>query len=68
MDFDEEPYAEEKTSLEVNVDIEIKGQLDRETLKTVYSGIMRSDYYSAKIILDIHTSLNQAGVTGLPKP
>ena len=68
MDFDEEPYAEEKTSLEVNVDIEIKGQLDRETLKTVYSGIMRSDYYSAKIILDIHTSLNQVGVTGLPKP
>ena len=68
LDFDEGPYPVEKKSLENNPDIEIKGELDQECLKTIYYGIWKSSFYSPKIVLDIHTSLNQAGITGLRKP
>lgn len=68
LDYDEAPYPEEKKVLENNKDIEVKGQLDRECLKTIYNGILRSEHYPRKIVLDIHTSLNQIGVTGLTKP
>ena len=68
LDFDEWPYSVEKKSLENNPDIEIKGELDQECLKTIYYGIWKSSFYSPKIVLDIHTSLNQAGITGLRKP
>jgi hypothetical protein len=68
LDFDEEPYSREKSILLGNPDIETKGELDRETLKTIYRGILKSRQYSPRVILDIHTSLNQAGITGLQKP
>jgi hypothetical protein len=68
LDFDEGPYPVEKKSLENNPDIEIKGELDQECLKMIYYGIWKSSFYSPKIVLDIHTSLNQAGITGLRKP
>ena len=68
LDYDEEPYAVEKDSLQGNANVETKGKLDREDLKTIYRGILASNHYSSKIILDIHTSLNQIGITGLTKP
>jgi hypothetical protein len=68
LDFDEASYPVEKKSLENNPDIEFKGELDKECLKTIYYGIWKSNYYSPKIVLDIHTSLNQAGITELRKP
>ena len=68
LDFDEEPYPFQKEDLENNPNIEIKGELDRECLKTIYYGIFKSNYYSPKIIIDIHASLNKVGITGLRKP
>jgi len=68
LDFDEEPYQEAKNALETNRDIETKGQLDHESLKAIYRGICTSKYYSKKLLLDIHTSFNQIGITGLKKP
>lgn len=68
LDFDEEPYFEQQGALESNKDIEIRGELDKQTLKLIYEGILRSQFYSPKILLDIHTSLNRIGITGLRKP
>ncbi len=68
LDFDEPPFPEPRESLEANKDIEIKGELDKETMRLIYWGILKSPYYSPKIVLDIHTSLNQIGITGLRKP
>ena len=68
MDFDEPPFAELRESLEVNKDIEIKGELKKETMKLIYEGVLRSPHYSGRIKLDIHASLNRIGITGLRKP
>lgn len=68
LDFDEPSFSESLKSLETNKDIEIKGELDNQTLKSIYNGISVSKYYSPQILLDIHTSLNQIGITGLKKP
>jgi len=51
-----------------NKDIEIRGELNKESMKAIYKGILNSAHYSAKIKLDIHASLNQIGITGLIKP
>ena len=68
LDFDEPPFSEPLGTLESNKDIEIKGELDNQTLKFIYNGIQMSNHYSPKILLDIHTSLNQIGITGLKRP
>lgn len=68
LDYDEEPYPEEKNSLLTNTSIEMKGELDNACLKTIYYGIWKSSYYPPKIVLDIHSSLNQIGIAGLKKP
>jgi hypothetical protein len=68
LDFDEPPYHLEKQFLESQSEIEVKGALDQLTLKTIYQGILISKFYSRKILLDIHTSLNLIGITGLKKP
>jgi len=68
LDFDEPPFTELRESLEKNKDIEIKGQLNKETMKLIYKGILKSPHYSPKIKLDIHVSLNRIGITGLTKP
>jgi len=56
------------SKLEITADIEIKGELDRIIMKRIYSGILKSNLYSKKILLDIHISFNQAGIEGLKKP
>lgn len=68
LDFDERPYFELQGALESNKDIEIMGELDKQTLKSIYEGVLRSQFYSPRILLDIHTSLNRIGITGLRKP
>ena len=68
LDFDEPPFTESRELLETNKDIEIKGELNKETMKLIYKGILKSSHYSGKIKLDIHASLNQVGITGLTKP
>jgi hypothetical protein len=68
LDFDEPPFPESQGSLETNKDIEIRGELNKETMKLIYDGVLKSPHYSPKIRLDIHTSLNQIGITGLRKP
>ena len=68
LDYDEPPYAHYKEQLEENPNVEEKGELDRESLKTIYKGILASYCYSIKMLHDIHSSLNQIGITGLIKP
>ena len=48
--------------------IESKGKLDKDTMKQIYNKILKSKFYSTKVKRDIHTSFNNAGVYGLPKP
>jgi hypothetical protein len=68
LDFDERPYSLPEGTLGSNSDIEIRGELDKQTLKAIYEGILESQFYSPRILLDIHTSLNKIGITGLRKP
>ena len=68
LDYDEEPYSSKKEVLESNPEIEVKGELDQNCMKDIYYGIWKSNYYSPKVVLDIHSSLNQIGITGLRKP
>jgi hypothetical protein len=68
LDFDEPPFPESQGALEANKDIEIRGELNKESMKMIYKGILKSQHYSARIKLDIHASLNRIGITGLMKP
>lgn len=68
LDFDEGYYPFPKEKLENNPDIQTKGELDAITLKTIYNGILQSDFYSLKVLADIHNSFNLVGITGLKKP
>jgi hypothetical protein len=68
LDFDELPFAETQKSLEGNKDIEIKGELNREAMKLIYGGVLKSPYYSGKMKCDIHASLSEIGITGLRRP
>ena len=68
IDFDESPYQIERRQLEGNSLIEVKGVLDEKTLKAVYDGILQSRFYSRRVLMDIHASLNRVGITGLKKP
>jgi hypothetical protein len=68
LDFDERPRSEQEQSLMSNKDIEIKGELDKQTMRSIYDGILSSQFYSTKILRDIHASLNKINITGLRKP
>jgi hypothetical protein len=67
LDFDEEPYAFPKKELESNPDIEYKATLDHRTLRAIYEGIYRSNYYPRQVKMDIRESFNQIGITSLKK-
>ena len=47
--------------------IDLMGTLDKD-MKQIYNKILKSKFYSTKVKRDIHTSFNNAGVYGLPKP
>ncbi len=69
IDFDERPYPLEKSKLSVcQKDIEIRGSIDKNTLRMIYNRFFRSRSMSYKEIVDIHDSFNMAGITGLKKP
>jgi len=68
LDFDEPPHTPRKSSLENNLSIEEKGELDEQTLRMIYNRVCRSRTYSKVILMDIHESFNKAGITGLKKP
>jgi hypothetical protein len=68
LDFDEPPFTESQESLRANKDIEIMGELSKESMKMIYKGILKSSHYSGKIKGDIHASLNLIGITGLIRP
>jgi hypothetical protein len=65
--FNEKPYCCEKTNLN-SADIVKKGKLDPEVLRRLYEGIRSSRHYSKMQLIDIHSSLNMAGLTGIKKP
>ncbi|MEA1947233.1 MAG: hypothetical protein U9N83_08005 [Thermodesulfobacteriota bacterium] len=69
IDFDEKPYGVEETKLNDHQnDIEIKGQLDEQTLRMIYNRICKCKLLSVMVKRDIHNSYNKFGITGLKKP
>jgi len=65
--FNEKPYFCAKPDLD-SIDIVKKGKVDPGCLKKIYEGIRSSRLYSRMQLLDIHSSLNTAGIIGLKKP
>lgn len=49
-------------------DIEFKGNLDVNHIRMIYNKLLQSQNHSYRILLDIHASLNNAGIDGLKKP
>ena len=69
IDFDEKPYTISKEKLnKCKDDISIKGKLDNNTLIMIYNYFFLSNNISLLELHDIHTSYNNAGITGLKKP
>ena len=67
MNPNEPAYSIGESELKVP-DVRIKGNLDEGDLRLIYDGILKSKYYSKKQLMDIHSSLNSIGITGLKKP
>jgi hypothetical protein len=68
LDTDERPHTIGESMLQNNPNIEIKGKLTEQVLRTIYNGLLKSVAYSKEIILDIHRCFNDIGITGLKKP
>ncbi len=68
IDFSIPFFEYQKEDLEKNPQIEIKGELNAEILKVLYSKMRKSAQYSKMVLLDIHSSYNLVGITGLKKP
>ena len=68
LDCDEAPYTTALDRLENEGNIEIAGRLPEQTLRQIYSRLLRSDGYSFAVLCDIYRSFNHAGITGLKKP
>jgi hypothetical protein len=68
IDFDEGLHSYPKKDLTGNTKIQIKGELDAKFLGSIYNGLFLSRFISFRVLMDIHTSLNNVGITGLKKP
>ncbi len=68
IDLFEPPYSFTEEVLTGNTNIEFRGELTEQYLRQIYACVLRSPYFSRKVILDIHRSLNDIGVTGLKLP
>lgn len=69
LDYDDPPYAIKKQDLLNHLaDLEVKGKLNEQTLRMIYNNLLKSDSYSKMVLLDLHNSFNNAGITGLKKP
>jgi hypothetical protein len=69
LDYDEDVYTllEEKL-IEFKANIEIKGTLDKDTMRNIYKQFLRSDVCSLMMLIDLHDSFNRDGITGLKRP
>ena len=69
IDFDEKPYMVSMQDIASNQNnLEIKGVLDQDALRMIYKRICSSDKLSFMEKLDIYSSYNLYGITGLKKP
>ena len=68
LNYDEQYYSIEKSLLVGHKDIEVKGELDHNTMRIIYNKISLSKFYSKKVLQDIHQSLNNISITGLRNP
>ncbi|MDO8723218.1 MAG: hypothetical protein Q7J31_13495 [Syntrophales bacterium] len=69
LDFDDQPYAIEKTRyLSNESDISVKGKLKEDTMRMIYNRFLQAGSCSKMVMLDIHDSFNKAGITALKKP
>lgn len=49
-------------------DIQLMGRLDQDRIRMIYNKLLKSQNCSKIILRDIHSSLNNAGITSLKKP
>jgi hypothetical protein len=69
IDFDERPHVITQTKINDHQnDIEIKGQLDEQTLRMIYNRMCKCKFLSLMEKRDIHDSYNKYGITGLKRP
>lgn len=68
IDFDEGLHSYPKKDLTGNSEIQIKGELDTKILVCIFNKLVLSRFISFQVLMDIHTSLNNIGITGLKKP
>lgn len=68
LDLDEKPHSVPEEKLLNNPNIEIKGELTEQDLRTIYNKLRKSNAYSKAIILDIHRCFNEIGITSLKMP
>ncbi|MRR17781.1 MAG: hypothetical protein EG826_15140 [Deltaproteobacteria bacterium] len=69
IDFDEKPYTIEKDKLlRSQANIIEKGKLNEQTMHMIYKKFLQSGSLSKMEMLDLHSSFNKAGITGLKKP
>src|SRR5690606_5144995 len=68
LDLDEIPYSDLLSILINNDDIEVMGELNTNKKLHLYNRILKSEKFSKILKKDIHTSLNNDGITGLKNP
>lgn len=69
LDYDEDIYdLPEDKFIMCKANIDIKGSLDSDTMRNIYKQFLKSDVCSKIIMIDIHNSFNQDGITGLRRP
>lgn len=67
LDYEEGIYDNltEDKFIKCEANIEMKGSLDSDTMRNIYKQYLKSDICSRKILIDLHESFNQDGITGL---
>jgi hypothetical protein len=71
IDFSEQPYPATETKLKScqnDININIMGKLTEDTMRMIFKRFSRSGSVAPKVLGDIHTSYNNAGITSLQKP
>jgi len=69
LDFEEDLHDISQDILERCSDqIQIKGRLDENTMRSIYKQFSRPGVVSKVILIDIYDSFNRDGITGLKKP
>jgi hypothetical protein len=66
--YDDPYYSYNKGALEANGAIDIISELDPTVMRTIYNNLLTAQNYSKVVLRDIHSSLNNIGITGLRRP